>query len=382
MADAPTPPHAPSHASSQPPPHPHGHGHAAAHVPAPADNSRNHYVLGAIAAAIVIAGIVYGVHWWRYGRFIESTDDAYLRADQVAVAPRVLGYIDQVYVTDNQMVKAGQPLVRIDVRNYRAALNQQTATVDARAADIAAVQNQITQQQAAVAQSRAQLAIAEANAAYTRAETARYQSLRDQGVETDERYAQVANQRDVAAAQEQSATANLEAAQKQILTLQSQVQQAKAQLEAAQAAVHTAQLNVDDTVINASIDGRVGDNGARVGQFVQPGTRLMTLVPVQDVYLVANYKETQIQRMRVGQPVQVHIDALGDGPIEGVVESFAPGTGAQFALLPPENATGNFTKIVQRVPVRIHLKVTPDVASRLLPGLSVTASVDTRGEKR
>ena len=348
-----------------------------ADAPASPKESRNHIIMGVIAAVLVIAGIAYGIQWLLHGRFIQTTDDAYLQADQVTVAPRVSGYIDQVYVIENQQVKAGQPLVRIDVRNYQAALSQQTATVDARAADISALQNQITQQQAAIEQYHAQLAVAQANAMFARSEAARYKGLRDQGVETDERYAQAANQRDVAVAQEQAATAALAAARHQVATLQSQVGQAKAQLEAAHAAVHTAQLNVDDTIIRASIDGRVGDNGARVGQFVQPGTRLMSVVPVQNIYLVANYKETQLARMHIGQPAQVKVDALGDGPIPGEIESFAPGTGAQFALLPPENATGNFTKIVQRVSVRIHLKVPPELAGRLVPGLSVSVSIDT-----
>jgi membrane fusion protein (multidrug efflux system) len=149
-------------------------------------------------------------------------------------------------------------------------------------------------------------------------------------------------------------------------------------LEVAKAASNTARLNLDDTIIRASIDGRIGDKTAQVGQFVQPGTRLMSVVPVQDVYLVANFKETQVRHMTVGQKATVKVDALGDQEISGVIDSFAPGTGAQFALLPPENATGNFIKIVQRVPVRIKLMPPKDVAPRLLPGLSASVDIDTR----
>ncbi len=154
--------------------------------------------------------------------------------------------------------------------------------------------------------------------------------------------------------------------------------QAHAQLEGAKAASNTAQLNLDDTIVRASIDGRIGDKTAQVGQFVQPGTRLMSVVPVQDIYLVANYKETQVRRMQVGQKATVKVDAVGDDEIPGAIESFAPGTGAQFALLPPENATGNFIKIVQRVPVRIKLTPSKEVAARLVPGLSVSVEIDTR----
>ncbi|HTY48777.1 MAG TPA: HlyD family secretion protein [Steroidobacteraceae bacterium] len=348
--------------------------------PAPPQSGPNLRVrvgLSIVAVVLGILALVYGVRWVLHGRFVESTDDAYLRADAVTVAPRVSGYIDQVYVADNQKVTAGQPLVHIDVRNYQAALSQQAATADARAAEITVAGNQIAQAEAQVAQYRAQYAAAQANAVYSRQEATRYQGLRDQGVETDEHYAQAVNQRDQAIAAADAAAAALHTAERQVATLRSQVEQSKAQLQAARAAAHTAQINVDDTLIRASIDGRVGDNSARLGQYVQPGTRLMTLVPVQDVYLVANFKETQIRRMRVGQPASVEVDALGGREIPGRVESFAPGTGAQFALLPPENATGNFTKIVQRVPVRIHLNVPPDLADRLVPGLSVTASVDT-----
>jgi len=345
--------------------------------PAPQKESRNHIIMGVAAAVILVAALAYGVEWLLHGRFVESTDDAYLQADLVAMAPRVSGYIEQVYVRDNQQVKAGEPLVRIDVRTYRASLNQQTATVGARNADINALQSQIAQQHAAIEQSRAQLAVAQANARFARSEAERYRGLHAQGVETEERYAQAVNQRDVAVAQEQAATAGLHAAEHQVATLESQVSQARAQLEGAQAAVHTAQLNVDDTVIKAPMDGRIGDNNARLGQYVQPGTRLMSVVPVQSIYLVANFKETQVSRMRIGQPARIHVDALGDGDIHGHIESFAPGTGAQFALLPPENATGNFTKIVQRVPVRIHVDVPPELVGRLVPGMSVTASIDT-----
>ncbi|HEY4341608.1 MAG TPA: HlyD family secretion protein [Steroidobacteraceae bacterium] len=359
-----------------------------ADAPAPATptngdgNRRIRTVLFIVLAIIAVIGIGFGVRWLVYGRFIETTDDAYLRADTVTVAPRVSGYIDQIYVIDNQVVKAGDPLIRIDLRNYKAVLNQQDATVDARNADIEAAQSQITQQQAAVESARAQLVGAQANAVYAREESDRYKGLRDQGVETDERYAQALNQRNQTAAAVLGAEANVKVAERQLLAIRSQMTQVRAQLEGAKAASHTAQLNLDDTIVRASIAGRIGDKTAQIGQFVQPGTRLMSVVPVQDVYLVANYKETQVQRMRVGQKASVKVDALGDEAIPGTVESFAPGTGAQFALLPPENATGNFIKIVQRVPVRIKLAPSKDVAGRLVPGLSVSVEVDTRTDGR
>ncbi|HTT04140.1 MAG TPA: HlyD family secretion protein [Steroidobacteraceae bacterium] len=336
-------------------------------------------VLGALALAVAI-GVA--VHWWVYGRFIESTDDAYLRADVVTVAPRVGGYVQALYVQENQKVAAGQPLLRIDARNYQAALSQQSADLDARRAGIDFADNQIRQQQALVAQNRAQLAGAEANAKFASEQEQRYRMLRDQGVETEERYEQVLNQRDQAQASLQAANAAVRVAERQLATMQSSLSQSRAQLQAAQAMVNTAKLNLDDTLLRASVAGRVGDDTARLGEYVEPGTRLMSIVPVRQVYAVANFKETQIRRMRIGQSATVRVDALGDRLIDARVESFSPGTGAQFALLPPENATGNFIKIVQRVPVRLQLLPPADLVDRLLPGLSVTVSVDTRADAR
>jgi membrane fusion protein, multidrug efflux system len=343
-------------------------------------NRRIRTVLFIVLAVIAVVGLGYGVRWLLYGRYIETTDDAYLRADSVTVAPRVNGYIDQIYVVDNQIVKAGDPLVRIDLRNYKALLTQQDAAVNARDADLQTAQSQLTQQRATVDQARAQLVGAVANAKFARDESDRYKSLRDQGVETDERYAQAVNERNQTAAAVLGAQANVKVAERQLETVRTQINQTRAQLAGAKAASNTAQLNLDDTIVRASIDGRIGDKTAQVGQFVQAGTRLMSVVPVQDIYLVANYKETQVRRMKVGQKADVKVDAVGDAEIPGVIDSFAPGTGAQFALLPPENATGNFIKIVQHVPVRIKLSPSKEVAARLLPGLSVSVAIDTRND--
>ncbi len=326
---------------------------------------------------LLAVAAVFGLNWWTHGRFIQTTDDAYLHADQVTVAPKVSGYVDQVYVAENQTVTPGQPLVRIDARSYQAVLAQQSAAIDARRADIALSERQLAQQEAAIDQSRAQLAGAEANAAYAAHEAQRYKTLSSEGVETQERAAQAKNQQDQAAATLKADAAALAVAQRQVAALQAQIEQAKAQLEGAQAQSQAAQLNVGDTLLRASIAGRIGDKTVQLGQFVQPGTRLMSIVPTTEIYLVANFKETQIGRMRIGQPAKVKIDALGGRTIEGRLESFAPGTGAQFALLPPENATGNFTKIVQRVPVRFALQAPADIADHLLPGLSATVEVDT-----
>jgi membrane fusion protein (multidrug efflux system) len=173
-------------------------------------------------------------------------------------------------------------------------------------------------------------------------------------------------------------TAAVRSAQTQIDATTAQIAQARAQVEAARANLQQAQLDVHDTTLYSPIAGRVGDRSVRIGQYVQPGTRSLTVVPVQNIYLLANFKETQIGHMFPGQPATLHVDALRGVDLRGVVDSFSPGTGAQFALLPPENATGNFTKIVQRIPVRIRVDADPQTRRLLLPGLSVTVDVDTR----
>ena len=332
-----------------------------------------------IGGIVVLIGIaIFVTIWWVHGRFVQGTDDAYLQADQVTVSPKIQGYVDKVLVADNQMVQAGQPLVQIDGSTYQAAMDQQVATVNARQADITAAQRQAAEQGAALDQARASLAGAQATAAYAGGEATRYRNLSNQGVETAAQAAQAANQASTAAAQARASAAAVHQAQLQIAASQAQVGQAQAQLKAAQAQVASAQININDTTLRASIAGRIGDRQVRVGQFVQPGTRLMDVVPTQSLYLVANFKETQIGRMRIGQAATVKIDALQGKKVDAVLDSFAPGTGAQFALLPPENATGNFTKIVQRVPVRFRLvHLTNDDRAVLLPGLSATVTVDT-----
>jgi membrane fusion protein, multidrug efflux system len=344
----------------------------------PVTNVKRRTVLLAVGAVALIAAVVYGVHWWTVGRFIENTDDAYLQADSVTIAPKVSGYVAEVYVSDNQAVTAGQPLVRLDSRQYQAILEQANATIAARRADIERGQAELLQQQANIAQARAQLEGARAAETHAIEEVKRYEPLVATGAETHERLADLQNARNQAAATVAADIAALQSAQRQPATTQAQIDQAKAQLDAADASTRQAQLDMGDTVIRSTLAGRVGDRTVRVGQYAQPGTRLMTIVPVQEIYLVANFKETQIGLMRPGQPATIHVDALSGSDLHGTVESFSPGTGSQFALLPPQNATGNFTKIVQRVPVRIHVNAGEEARKVLVPGLSVTVYVDTR----
>ncbi len=350
--------------------------------PATADTQRKRpdrrTVLLIIGAVLLLGGITWGFHWWTVGRFIEKTDDAYLQADSVTVAPKVSGYVAEVLVEDNQTVAAGEPLVRLDSRQYQAMLEQASAAISARKADIDRGDAELSQQQATISQLRAQVVGARAAQAHAIEQVKRYEPLVASGAESSEKMAELRNAQDQAAASLAAGIAAVDASERAPATTRAQIAQARAQLEAAEASVRQAQLDVGDTTVRSTLAGRVGDRSVRVGQFVQPGTRMLTVVPVQNVYLTANFKETQIGLMRAGQPATISVDALPGQELHGTVVSFSPGTGSQFALLPSQNATGNFTKIVQRVPVRIRIEQSPEVRSVLIPGLSVVVRVDTR----
>ncbi|MBQ0767614.1 MAG: HlyD family secretion protein, partial [Sulfitobacter litoralis] len=230
-----------------------------------------------------------------------------------------------------------------------------------------------------IRQARAQLAVARATLDLANKQVNRYRPLAASGAEPREKLDQYVTQAQQARAELASAQAAVAAATGRRATLFEQIEQTRAQADAARAQLDVADLNVSSTRLEASRAGRIGDLSVRVGQFVQPGQRLMTLVPVSQIYVTANFKETQVGLVRPGQPVRLEVDALPDGKIAGTVDSISPGTGAEFSILPPENATGNFTKIVQRIPVRISIDAAPEVRRLLVPGMSVVATIDTRG---
>ena len=345
--------------------------------PSPLKNPRVRLILIIVIAGALIGGIAWFIRYESFGKFQQSTNDAYVQADAVTVSPKISGYVDKVFVADNQAVKAGEPLLRIDPRDYDAQAAQSRAQIDVAKANAAGVQAQISEQQAAIVRARADLAAARTAAAFAHSEAARYQPLAASGAETRERLSQLRNDAVQADAKVAAAGAALVSAERRVGTLLAQVKQALAQGEGARAQLAAANTNVGATLIRAAIDGRVGNKTVRQGQFVQAATRLMTLVPVRDLYIDANFKETQLGLVRVGQPVSVRVDALPGVEIPGRVASVSPGTGAQFSVLPPQNATGNFTKIVQRVPVRIALDAKELAANPLRVGLSVNATVDT-----
>jgi membrane fusion protein (multidrug efflux system) len=331
-----------------------------------------------IAAALALAGaLAWFVHHQLVGRYMESTNNAYIQADAVVVSSKVSGYVDELFVLDNQRVAAGQPLLRIDPRDYKAQSSQFSAQAAIADAQGTAADAQIDEQQAGIAAARADLEAAVADADFAAAEVARYAPLVSSGAESRERLAMLRKQARQASAKAAGARATLAGAERRIGVLQAQRAQARAQGAAARAQLAAANVDLGSTLIRASTAGRIGNKTVRVGQFVQPATRLMTVVP-DHFYITANFKETQIGLMRGGQPVRIEVDSLPGLELHGVVQSMSPGTGAQFSLLPPQNATGNFTKIVQRVPVRISIKAGPETRARLVPGMSVEVTVDTR----
>jgi membrane fusion protein (multidrug efflux system) len=338
-------------------------------------------ILLVVVAVVLIAIAIWLVHYETRGKYLESTNDAYIKADAVTVSPKISGYVEQVFVADNQDVKAGQSLVRIDARDYQAQTAQYQAQIDVAKANADNVRAGIREQEASIAQARAQLAANQADARFAAGEVVRYTPLAASGAETREKLTTLRNQATQAANTVAAQAAALSEAQRRIGSLQAQVRQAQAQGEAAQAQLAAANVNLGSTTVKASLDGRIGDKSVRIGQFVSQGTRMMSVVPVQAIYITANFKETQLGLMRPGQPARIKVDALPGIALKGHVESVSPGTGAQFSLLPPQNATGNFTKIVQRVPVRIAIDAGPDARKVLVPGLSVTVEVDTIGAK-
>jgi len=329
-------------------------------------------------AFFLLVAVAAGGYWLLVGRYLEETDDAYLKADTVTVSPKVAGYVAEVLVRDNQQVAAGQLLVRIDDRDYRAELAQSEAQKAAATADLHNVEAQLGQQKARIAAGEAQVASAGAQADYAASESERYQGLITSGAVSRQRQqlAQTDLKRSAAGLNEARAMLRTEHAALEVL--ESQRDKAKAALDNAEAAVEQSRLRLSYATVAATEPGVVGDRAVRAGQLVQPGTRLMTLVPVRDIYLVANFKETQLGQLYRGEAVSIVLDAFPGQTLRGRIESLAPGTGSEFALLPPENASGNFTRVVQRVPVKVSIDPASLGGIELRPGLSATATVDTR----
>ncbi len=346
-------------------------------VPAAKPTGRLRRLLLAGAAVAALAGASwYGFDYWTVGRFLVSTDDAYVRADNTTIAPKVSGYLHEVQVGDNEHVKAGEVLARIDERDFKVALDQARADVAAAQATVTSKQAQLEVQQSVIAAAKATIEVDIANKTFAGQENKRYTDLAATGY---------GSQQNAQAAQSKNASAdaailrdqaNLVSALKQVDLLKAEITQAEAAAARASALQAQAELNLGYTTITAPIDGVVGNRTLRVGQYVQAGTQLMSLVPATGAYVIANYKETQLTHVHEGQPVDVSVDMFPGQVVHGHVDSLAPASGQEFALLPPDNATGNFTKIVQRIPVKIVLENGAPIALR--PGMSVVPHISTK----
>jgi membrane fusion protein (multidrug efflux system) len=334
--------------------------------------------LGVLAIVALVGAVQYGVNYWRVGRFEIATDDAYGQADNTLIAPRVAGYLSTVLVADNQTVRAGQVLARIDDRDFQTALKLASADRETAESDITSIKAQLVLQQTRIQEAIAQIASADAAYRFAQQDKVRYGVLAKTGAGTVQSMERTSSQELQDGAALTQARAALMAAQQQVDVLNAAEKKAVAQQAHYAAAEDQARLNLSYTTIIAPIDGTVGARTLRVGQYVQAGTQLMAIVPLSAVYIVANYKETQLTDVRPGQKVTISVDTYPDAAMHGVVDSVAPATGLQFSLLPPDNATGNFTKIVQRLPVKIVLDHESAASGLLRPGMSVEPSIDTR----
>jgi membrane fusion protein (multidrug efflux system) len=334
-------------------------------------------IAGASLAALAATGYL-GWEYWTVWSYEVSTDDAYVQADNTTIAPRVSGYLTQVLANDNERVKTGQVLARIDDRDFKVAVAQANADVEAAKAALANKEASLDAQHSVIDSAKATIDVDKANETFAEQDNQRYAHLATTGYGSVQN-AQQAQARILAArASIARDTAALMNAQKQIDILQAEVGQAKATLAHDDAVEEQAELNLSYTKVLSPIDGVVGNRTLRVGQYVQAGTQLMAVVPMNATYIVANFKETQLEHVRPGQAVNVEVDTFPGVEIPARVDSLAPASGQQFALLPPDNATGNFTKIVQRIPVKITFDPDGPLAGELRPGMSVYPTIETK----
>jgi membrane fusion protein (multidrug efflux system) len=331
-----------------------------------------------LALAIAAGGIAYGRYWWTVGRFIESTDDAYAGGNVTPVSPHVAGFVAEILVADNQYVRAGQVLIHLDARDFKAALDHAQAIADQRQAALAGLEAKYVLQRSMIQQAEADLKAKSAHATFARADAVRYRDLAATTYGTRQNSERASAADEEARSATKAAEAGLVAARQQLAVLDAEIAANRADVAQARADLQTARLNLGYTEISAPIDGYIGNRAAQVGAYVANGAYLLSVIPAHGLWVDANFKEDQLADMRPGQPATIVADVLPGRTFRGHVESLAPGTGAVFSVIPPENATGNFTKIVQRVPVRIALDDGSARLGELRPGLSTTVSVDTR----
>jgi membrane fusion protein (multidrug efflux system) len=326
------------------------------------------------------AALYYGYQWWTVGRFQISTDDAYIHADIATLSAKASGYVTSVEVTDNSHVKAGDVVARIDDGDYRLAVQTAADKIAVQQATIERIARQIDAQQANIEQARAQLAATDADAKRAKLELDRQKDLATRDFSSRQTLEQAEANNTRAVANVQSGKAAIDAAVASGEVLKAQKTEAERGLDQLRTALTMAERDLSFTIVRAPFDGVIGNRAVQKGDFVQPGQRLASFVQLDHVYIDANFKETQLARLRPEQLVDVEVDAMPGHVFQGRVVSFAPASGSVFSLLPAENATGNFTKVVQRVPVRIRVEQRADDAERLRPGMSAYVRVHTKDE--
>ena len=349
----------------------------AAAAPAAPKSGKRRLVLTGIGALLALAAAGYGVHYFLLGRFLVSTDDAYVRANNTTLGARVSGHIAAILPGDNAVVRTGDVVFRIDDGDYRIAVDAARTKIATQQATIDRIGRQVTAQESAVEQAKAQLASAEAGLKRAGLDFERQQALSNKGFASRATFEVSEAGRDQGAAGVKSAQAAYDAARDNVEVTRAQQAEARAQLAELQTSLAKAERDLAFTSVRAPVDGTFSNRLVSTGDYIVVGQRLGNVVPLDDVFIDANFKETQLKRIRPGQPVTISVDAYGHRKFAGFVDSIAPAAGSVFTLLPPDNATGNFTKIVQRLPVRI--RVPKDVARQnlLRAGMSVYATVDT-----
>ena len=350
---------------------------AAAANPAAPKSGKRKFVVTGILALLALAAASYGVHYVLVGRFHISTDDAYVRANNTTLGARVSGHITAVLPGDNTLVRAGDVIFRIDDGDYRIAVNAARTRIATQQATIDRIGRQVTAQESAAEQAKAQLASADAALKRAGLDFDRQQALSTKGFASRATYEVSEAGRDQGAAAVKAAQAAYDAARDNVEVTRAQQAEARAQLAELQTSLAKAERDLDFTSVRAPVDGTFSNRLVNTGDFIAAGQRLGNVVPLNDVFIDANFKETQLKRIRPGQPVTISVDAYGHRKFAGFVDSISPAAGSVFTLLPPDNATGNFTKIVQRLPVRV--RVPKDVAKQnlLRAGMSVYVTVDT-----
>ncbi len=349
--------------------------------PAPARPHRfGRILLGVVVLAVLAFGAQWGHRWWTVSRFVVSTDDAYVRAEVSTIATKIGGYVAAIGVRNGDVVRAGDVIARIDEGDYALAVEAARNRVATQRATIDRLARQVDAARAAADQAAGQISGARADAARATADFNRYAALAERDFASRSRLDQARADREKAIAAVNWTEAALTSARANVDVAAAQTIEAEKVLAELRTALARADRDREFTLIRAPFDGVIGNKAVQAGDFVQPAARIVALVPLDRIWIEANFKETQITRLKPGQVDEIAVDALPDRLFTGRIESFSPASGAVFSLLPPENATGNFTKIVQRVPLRISVPAEVSAAGLLRPGLSVVVRVDTKAD--